>query len=70
MSSQVELNSCPFCGGKAKLVTYATSSMPHRCAAYCKCEKCGAETVACVDTSGEGKFFFEAIDAWNRRTAK
>ena len=61
------LKPCPFCGGEARLVTYTTGSVPHRCAAYCKCEKCGAETECRIDVSGDGEFLFKAIDIWNRR---
>ena len=64
---EIELKPCPFCGGEARLVTYTTSGVPHRCAAYCECEKCGAEAASRVDTSGDGEFLFKAIDIWNRR---
>ena len=65
---EIELRPCPFCGGKAKLSTFVTTSgAQHRCAAYCECEKCGAEIKSCVDTGGDGKFLFEAINDWNTR---
>lgn len=67
MGRLIELNPCPFCGGEARLVTYTTSGVPHRCAAYFECEKCGAEIKSCVDTGGDGKFLFEAINDWNAR---
>lgn len=70
MNNPIELKPCPFCNGKAKLVTYVTISNGAKCAAYCKCEKCEARTAPCADLRGDGRFIFEAIDDWNGRAEK
>lgn len=62
-----ELKPCPFCGGKAKMHTGVTLSVPKRSLAYCYCMRCQATSAHYEDRKQDGTFLKEAIDAWNRR---
>ena len=59
-----KLKPCPFCGGKAKLNTNSSRITSF---AYCYCRKCLASGHFAYDEKGNGKYIFEAIEAWNRR---
>lgn len=63
------LKPCPFCGGKAELITTVINSN-----AECniKCQSCGARTrplvlVSNVGTNDEPSEHFKSFDLWNRR---
>lgn len=70
----IELEPCPFCGGLAHLHTDVTEGMVGLIiqypTAFVSCDECGARTTAFDDTNHDGKYVFEAIDAWNRRIAE
>ena len=59
MNKETELKPCPFCGGKARLITYDTCT----CVYYVKCDSasCGIKPVTWIYTTGE-----EAVEAWNK----
>ena len=60
---QIELKSCPFCGGEAVLeyITLCCNS-----ASQCRCKSCNATTKA-VQISHRYSCDEEAAKAWNRR---
>ena len=63
-----ELKPCPFCGGEAELRTGMEGSLvPHLAYALCTCKKCGSNSASFNDTAHNGKYVFDAIEAWNRR---
>lgn len=68
-----ELKPCPFCGGKAVIVSNTTAY--HMFTYRAICSSCKAQMGYrnhCYD--GRGKLFFEtkeeAIEAWNRRVTE
>lgn len=62
-----ELKPCPFCGGKAKIQTIRTNTIPTHAKHYCYCKKCFAAGQAFSDYENDGSSVFKAISAWNRR---
>lgn len=62
-----ELLPCPFCGGKAKAISFIDHStvMP-----ACKilCCDCGANSVVFVAEDHSFAYQEQAIEAWNKRT--
>lgn len=62
---EIELKSCPFCGGKAVL---------HVNEGVCVvCRKCGCKTITqvdCYSSGGEpqGSAIYRVANSWNRRT--
>lgn len=53
---------CPFCGGEAKINSWAFLN----CSALVKCKKCGARTLEYKSASYEDAKL-NAIKAWNNR---
>lgn len=51
-----ELKRCPFCGGKARLMTYDTYGSH-----YVKCDNVSCGIVTWIHTTEE-----EAVEAWNK----
>lgn len=58
---EIELKSCPFCGGKAKLHTWREEKRREN-PSKIKCTVCGAST-------GVKKRITKAADAWNGRVS-
>ena len=56
MNKDAELKPCPFCGGKARLMTYDTYGSH-----YVKCDNVSCGIVTWIHTTGE-----EAVEAWNK----
>ena len=56
-----ELKPCPFCGGKAEVLTDENEEY------YVSCTECTALLGYCTDTWGDYSTEDEAIEAWNRR---
>ena len=65
-----DLKQCPFCGGKARIRTGVTSSVPRISKAIVICQKCSASTDWFCEKGGDAEFVFEAIEAWNRRAGE
>lgn len=65
-----ELKTCPFCGGKAKIVTSVTKGIPNRPTAYIECELCSASTRVVVDLEWDGSFIWKTIELWNERAGE
>ena len=61
---------CPFCGGEAKIVTYATDLISHRPAAYIQCRACESCSKSIVDANWNGENISKVIEAWNRRVVE
>ena len=62
-----DLKPCPFCGGKAKIYSGVSNSIPRVPKAYVYCEKCYASGKMFSDSEGNGEHIFKSINAWNRR---
>lgn len=65
-----DLKPCPFCGGKAKIVTSISMSLPKRPTAYIGCEICRASTRIVLDLEWDGSFILKAIELWNERAGE
>ena len=65
-----DLKPCPFCGGKAKIVTGMSASFPKRPTAYIGCEICRASTRIVLDLEWDGSFIWKAIELWNERVGE
>lgn len=65
-----DLKPCPFCGGKAKIVTSISASFPKRPTAYIGCEICRASTRVVLDLDWDGSFILKAIELWNERAGE
>lgn len=61
------LRSCPFCGGKARIITGVCGSEASKPSARIKCEDCLAETAWAEDFNSDGTFIDEAKRRWNMR---
>lgn len=57
----IALKPCPFCGGDAELCTTAET-------AYCYCKKCMSTGASFIDVEHNGRYIFDALEAWNKRT--
>lgn len=62
---KVELKPCPFCGGKAVLLSGALFSA----SAEVKCKKCGARTIV-YKGGNYSDVVLLASQAWNRRVGE
>ena len=62
-----DLKPCPFCGGKAKIVTGISACSPKRPTAYIGCEICRASTRIVADLEYDGSFILKVIELWNKR---
>lgn len=62
-----DLKPCPFCGGKAKIVTSISRSLSNYPTAYIECEICRASTRIVPDLEWDGSFIWKAIELWNER---
>ena len=62
-----DLKPCPFCEGKAKMVTSITRSLPNYPSAYIVCEICRASTQCVADLKQDGSFILKVIELWNER---
>ena len=62
-----DLKPCPFCGGKAKIVTYITNSLPNYPSAYIVCDICRVSTRRVDDLQRDGSFILKVIELWNER---
>ena len=60
--SKIELKSCPFCGGKARLCKTAFFS----CEAKVICPTCRIQTATYKESNMDNAEWF-AVNAWNRR---
>ena len=65
-----DLKPCPFCGGKAKIVTDITKSVPNYPTAYIECEICSASTCSIADLEWDGSFIWKVIELWNERAGE
>ena len=63
----IELKPCPFCGGKAGIVTTVICYTPR---AYVKCKECNTTTQTFSDCDHDGSYIFSACEAWNRRVTE
>lgn len=61
-----DLLPCPFCGGEAYAMIESDFERRNPWTAYCRCEKCYAQSTAC-GYSDYDKCLKDAIEAWNRR---
>ena len=62
-----ELKPCPFCGGEAHTYTYSTMSKGKLVDVWVvHCKRCGLNYPPKI-RGYQGKYEFEAIEAWNRR---
>lgn len=59
--AEKELKPCPFCGGKAEMVT--EYSDPFECGGVIYCVDCGAK----IEFGCGGEVRLNAVEAWNRR---
>ncbi|SCX27779.1 Restriction alleviation protein Lar [Ruminococcaceae bacterium P7] len=64
------LRSCPFCGGRARIITGVSTSGSLKPSAHIKCEDCLAETAWAEDVNSDGTFIDEAKRRWNMRIHK
>lgn len=62
-----DLMPCPFCGGEGQLYTFVSDGVPKYSVANVYCKNCFAKTASFEDSEHNGKYFFKAIEAWNRR---
>ena len=65
-----DLKACPFCGGKAKIVTGISACFPKRPTAYIACEICKASTRIVADLECDGSFICKVIELWNERAGE
>ena len=65
-----DLKPCPFCGGKAKIITSISRSIPNYPTAYIECEICRASTRIVADLERDGSFILKVIALWNERAGE
>ena len=63
---KIELEACPFCGGKAVLKTAVEEN--NLITAKVICGNCGAHTDVFPDKQYNGSNIVDAVNAWNTRT--
>lgn len=61
------LKPCPFCGGKADIITGVTDSLPNYPKVRIVCKKCRVGTDDYVDTTYDASFIDAVVNAWNKR---
>lgn len=62
-AANAQLKTCPFCGGKARIVEHEFYAMPSSYGVQCSNEDCSSQSDQFYDTMEE------AIAAWNNRSA-
>lgn len=63
-----DLLPCPFCGGKAKIITGVSRHYaPSHPQANIECTDCMISTAIFTDTDNDGRNIERAVEAWNRR---
>jgi hypothetical protein len=55
----IKLDTCPCCGGKAKMTVYTAS-------AIVVCQNCKL-SISRTDYFGDGQMIHDVVEAWNRR---
>lgn len=63
----IKLKPCPFCGGKAVVVSGTSDKVFSRATFYIHCVECNVSTETFVDGDRNLEALLAAIAVWNRR---